>query len=111
MNFETIGLFDKQAKKLGKKYKSIKKDLKSFVENFDSIHQQATVIHKNLYKIRLANSNKNKGKSSGYRIYYYVKLKEITYLVTIYDKSEITMIDESVLMEIIKNELEIDEQD
>ena len=106
MNFDTIELFDKQAKKLGKKYKNIKKDLQSFVKNFDSIHEQAILIHENLYKIRLANSNKNKGKSSGYRIYYYIKLKETTYLVTIYDKSEISMIDESVLMEIIKTELE-----
>lgn len=27
MNFDTIELFDKQAKKLGKKYRNIKKDL------------------------------------------------------------------------------------
>ncbi len=106
MNFDTIELFDKQAKKLGKKYRNIKKDLRSLVENFDTIHKQAILIHENLYKIRLANSNKNKGKSSGYRIYYYIKLEETTYFVTIYDKSEVSMIDESILMDIIKSELE-----
>ena len=52
--------------------------------------------------MRLANSNKNKGKSAGYRIYYYVKLAEITYLLTIYDKSSIETIDEALLIEIIE---------
>ena len=106
MNFETIHLFDKQVKKLGKKYKNIKKDLALFMSDFDSIDQKAILIYENLYKVRLLNSNKNKGKSSGYRIYYYVKHKENIYLLTIYDKSEITMIDEALLIKIIKNELE-----
>jgi len=106
MNFDTIELFDRQAKKLGKKYKNIKKDLALFIRNFDSIDQQAILIYENLYKVRLVNSNKNRGKSSGYRIYYYVKHKENIYFVTIYDKSEITMIDESILIKIIKSELE-----
>lgn len=106
MNFDTIELFDKQAKKLSKKYKNLKKDLALFITNFESIDRQATLIYENLYKVRLINSNKNKGKSSGYRVYYYVKHKENIYLVTIYDKSEITMIDESMLIKIIKNELE-----
>jgi len=105
MNFDTIGLFDKQAKKLGKKYKNIKKDLAYFMSNFEAIDQQAILISKNLYKVRLVNTNKNKGKSSGYRIYYYVKHEETIYLLTIYDKSEVTMIDESLLIEIINNEL------
>lgn len=60
MNFDTIELFDKQAKKLGKKYKNIKKDLELFIVNFESIHQQAIFIYENLYKVRLLNSNKNK---------------------------------------------------
>jgi mRNA-degrading endonuclease RelE of RelBE toxin-antitoxin system len=105
MNFETIEHFDKQAKKLSKKYKNIKKDLQSFIQNFDTLHQQAISIKSNLFKIRLANSNKNRGKSAGYRIYYYIQLEETTYLVTIYDKSEITMIDEDMLVEIIEREL------
>jgi mRNA-degrading endonuclease RelE of RelBE toxin-antitoxin system len=75
------------------------------MSDFKSIEQQAILIYDNLYKIRLANSNKNKGKSSGYRIYYYVKHEETIYLLTIYDKSEVTMIDESLLIEIINNEL------
>jgi len=63
MNFETIEHFDRQVKKLAKRYRNIKKDLQSFIKNFDSIHQQATSIQKNLYKIRLANSNKTEVKA------------------------------------------------
>jgi len=102
MNFKTTELFDKQAKKLNKKYKNLKNDLNTLINNFDNLHQQATSIQKNLYKIRLANSNKNKGKSAGYRIYYYIQVEETTYLLTIYDKSDIEMIDESLLMDIIE---------
>ena len=102
MTFKTTELFDKQAKKLGKKYRNLKSDLKSLISDFDTLHQSSTTIQKNLYKIRVANSSKNKGKSAGYRIYYYIQLEETTYLLTIYDKSEIKMIDESLLIDLIE---------
>jgi len=102
MNFRTTELFDKQAKKLGKKYKNLKQDISALLSDFETLHQQSISIQKNLYKIRLANSNKNKGKSAGYRIYYYVQVEEITYLLTIYDKSEVEMIDENLLNELIE---------
>ena len=102
MTFKTTELFDKQAKKLGKKYRNLKSDLKSLISDFDTLHQSSTTIQKNLYKIRVANSSKNKGKSAGYRIYYYIQLEETTYLLTIYDKLEIEMIDENLLIDLIE---------
>ncbi len=105
MNFETTDLFDKQAKKLSKRYKSLSKDLIAFMDNFEKTHYQSTPIRKNIYKIRLANSDKNKGKSAGYRIYYYMVLGNRTYLLTIYDKSDTEMIDESLLIDIILQEI------
>jgi len=77
MNFKTTELFDKQAKKLNKKYKNLKNDLNTLINNFDNLHQQATSIQKKLYKIRLANSNKNKGKSAGYPFTTIFKLKRL----------------------------------
>ena len=103
MRFETLPLFDKQFKKLAKKYNLIKEDIESFVDGFDSLHQQATPIKNNIYKARLSNSNKNKGKSAGYRVYYYLKVDDIVYLATIYDKSEIQMIDETIVINAIKD--------
>jgi len=97
VNFETVTRFDKEVKKLSKKYNLIKEDLKDFILNFDDIHQEAITIKSNLYKVRLSNSNKNKGKSAGYRVYYYVKINETVYLLTIYDKSQIESINENTL--------------
>jgi mRNA-degrading endonuclease RelE of RelBE toxin-antitoxin system len=102
MNFETTDLFDRQAKRLSKKYRDFKTDLQHFVQDFDQMHPQSVVIRKNLHKIRLANSSKNKGKRAGYRIYYYLKLEETVYLLTIYDKAEISMIDEELLADLIE---------
>ena len=56
MNFKTTQLFDKQAKKLAKKYRNIKNDLNTFLSNFEILHLQSTSIKKNLFKVRIANS-------------------------------------------------------
>lgn len=102
MNFETSSLFDKQSKQLAKKFNLLKNDLKDFVNNFDSYHPKAINVKNNVFKIRLSNSNKNKGKSAGYRIYYYLKIEQSVYLLTIYDKSQIESINEDILMETLK---------
>ena len=102
MNFETVSRFDKEVKKLSKKYNLIKEDLNNFVVDFDNIHKEATSIKKNLYKVRLSNSNKNKGKRAGYRIYYYLKINDTVYLLTIYDKSQIESINENTLNQYIE---------
>lgn len=44
MKFETVSLFDKQFKKLAKKYNLIKEDVKNLIENFEDLHQQTTAI-------------------------------------------------------------------
>ena len=44
MNFETVSRFDKEVKKLSKKYNLIKEDLNNFVVDFDNIHKEATSI-------------------------------------------------------------------
>ncbi len=107
MNFETTETFDKEVKSLSKKYKNIKNDLIHFIESFNTIHQNAISIKNSIYKIRLKNSDKSKGKSSGYRVYYYIYHLETIYLLIIYDKSEIEMINEEILFDIIKNEVKI----
>ena len=65
MNFETVTRFDKEVKKLSKKYNLIKQDLNDFISNFDDVHHGATPINNNLFKVRLSNSNKNKVKVQG----------------------------------------------
>lgn len=41
-----------------------------------------------LYKVRIANTSANVGKSNGFRLIYYIAIKDEIYLVTIYSKKD-----------------------
>ena len=100
MSYEVLSLpeFDKQVKKLVKKYPSLKKELKVFVNNLTGNPAQGVLITENCYKIRLAIKSKGKGKSGGARIITTVLAqKEQVYLLTIYDKSDKENISDSKL--------------
>lgn len=101
VKFNTIPEFDKNVKQLAKKYHRIKSDLMAFIEAFDSEHPHSITIKKNLFKARIKNSDKAKGKSSGYRTYYYIIIDESVTFLTIYDKSEMESIDETILDSLI----------
>ena len=76
MNYRiiTTANFEKQAKKLVKKYHSLKKELTQLERNIISRHPLGTPIGKGAYKIRLAVRSKGKGKSGGLRIITYVEV-------------------------------------
>ena len=91
MNFEieSIRTFDKQAKRLSKKYPSLKTDLLKFAADLFNNPGQGKPLGKDCFKVRLQISSKNKGKSGGGRIVTCVRIvDEVIYLLTIYDKSE-----------------------
>jgi mRNA-degrading endonuclease RelE of RelBE toxin-antitoxin system len=98
--------YKREAKKLYKKYKNLIKDT-SVLEDILTQNPQAGIdLGSNLYKLRLKNSNKNKGKSSGYRIItYFIDENDVIYLVTIYDKSDTENISTEKLLDIINSEL------
>ena len=105
MNYKisTLGLFDKQAKRLAKKYPSLKKDLTEFVQSLVVHPTQGTALGNNFYKIRLAIASNGKGKSGGARIITFVKVVQSTvFLTSIYDKSEKATITDKELNEIFK---------
>ena len=86
---ETTPSFEKQAKKLAKKYPSLKSDLLQLTESLETNPAQGTLLGNNFYKIRLAIKSKAKGKSGGTRVITFVKIiNQIVYLASIYDKSE-----------------------
>ncbi len=105
MTFRFTRRFATEFKKLLKKYHHAEDDFDSFVADFAKNHQVSKTIKANIYKARIKNSDKTKGKSAGYRVYYYVVQDDCTYFLTIYDKSEKESIDESVLDEIISAEV------
>lgn len=97
----TIPLFDKQAKRLAKKYPSLKEDLSKLFNELGENAELGTPLGNNFFKVRLVISSKRKGKSSGARLITFVKIVESTViLASIYDKSERASITRKELEEI-----------
>ncbi|MFN8344233.1 MAG: hypothetical protein U0X91_04485 [Spirosomataceae bacterium] len=100
MSFEikTIESFDRQIKRLVKKSPSIKNDFTTFLEILAKHPTQGRPLGKDCYKIRMAISSKNKGKSGGARIITNIHISgETVYLLSIYDKSQKSDLDEGEL--------------
>ncbi len=76
MNFNvyTTDFFEKELKKLAKKYPSIKKDFKILVDSLKQGPFQGKALGKDCFKIRMAISSKGKGKSGGSRVITVLKL-------------------------------------
>lgn len=120
VNIITTHNFRKEAKKLLKKYRSLKSELEAFQTNLTQSPTMGVLITENVYKIRLGVKSKGKGKSGGMRIITYVHLMEKEngeidiYLLSIYDKSDYENVSENLLKEIveeIQNEITEAQQD
>ena len=102
-----------------KKYTKIRDDIKPIVEALKANNLVGDEM-KNLhleegtaaYKVRVANSSTNVGKSNGFRIIYYAVIGEKAYLLTIYSKKDDERIpNDARIMMMIKNILEGGEND
>ncbi|WP_297442291.1 type II toxin-antitoxin system RelE/ParE family toxin [Sulfurimonas sp.] len=91
MNYKVIPTpeFIKNLKTLKKKYKNITNDVLELANELENNPTMGIDLGNNTFKIRIKNSDNNKGKSVGYRIITYCinDIKEVS-LVTIYSKSE-----------------------
>jgi len=88
-NILTIPPFDKQLKRLVKKFPSLKKEYAELIEILENEPIQGSAMAKSCYKIRIAIKSKGKGKRSGARVVAHLQIVNNTvYLLTIYDKSE-----------------------
>ena len=102
-NIFTIPLFDKQAKRLAKKYPSLKSDLSNLIDKLAQEPTQGKALGNGFYKIRLPIASKGRGKSGGARIITYVKITRNTvYLASIFDKSEKSTLTDNELEKIFK---------
>lgn len=111
MNFEIIPTrqFEKEIKRLVKKFPSLKKEYSELIYSIQLNPTSGTPVGNNCYKIRIAISSKNKGKSGGARVISYVFFKQKNvYLLTIYDKSEKENVSEKELKMMV-NSLEFDD--
>ncbi len=100
---KTIPKFDKELKRLAKKYPSLKNDFFELVQGLKQQPEQGTPIGNSCYKIRLAVASKGKGKSGGARVITYLQITDTTvFLLSIYDKAEQENIPDKELAELLK---------
>lgn len=102
-NVLTIPPFDKQLKRLAKKYPSLKNEFAELLESLEQEPEQGTKLGNNCYKIRIAIASKVKGKSGGARVITnFVIAEETVFLISIYDKSEKENLTDRELDELLK---------
>ncbi len=100
---KSLDIFERQAKRLSKKYPSLKSELLELVEELKKNPTSGTAIGKNCFKIRISIASKGKGKSGGARVITNFLISDTTvYLLTIYDKSEQESLSNKELSELLK---------
>lgn len=107
MSFEvrTTPHFEREAKALAKRYRSFKDDLRGLIRELSEDPMQGTELSPGIRKIRLAIVSKGKGKTGGARVITYTICASVSegrvYLVDVYDKSDFSTVDVSVLKKMI----------
>ncbi len=98
--------FKKEAKKLIKKYASLRIEIAELGKELAVNPTIGTHLGNDVYKIRLAIASKNKGKSGGARVMSFVKIiDETVFLLSIYNKGEKDTISDKEIEELIKDYL------
>jgi addiction module RelE/StbE family toxin len=88
--------FKKDLRTLAKRYRRIRSDLQSLMQQLEAGEfpgDQISGMQLTLFKVRLRNSDIQKGKSGGYRVVYYVQTQTQIILVTMYSKSDQSDVD------------------
>ncbi len=108
MNYsiDTLPSFDKKVKKLAKKYKSLKSDLRELVKELVQNPTVGVDLGNGVHKVRMAISDKGKGKSHGARVITYTTIisveEGVITLLAIYDKAEQSTITEKEIALLLK---------
>ena len=99
---KTIPRFEKNLKRLAKKFPSLKEEYINLIKSLKENPEQGTFIGHGCYKIRIAIASKGKGKSGGGRVITNVLvIKDLVYLLTIYDKSDKENLTDKELKELL----------
>jgi hypothetical protein len=86
---KSIDVFERQAKRLIKKYPSLKTELFQLIATLKENPNMGVSIGNNCFKIRIRMASKGKGKSGGARVITNITVSGMkVYLLSIYDKSE-----------------------
>jgi len=93
--------FIKEFKILSKKYSSIKYDIDWLMDILEEDWPTWTTLWNNVFKIRLKNSNNNKGKSAWYRVITLSFKSEKIVFLSIYSKNDIESISKEQIIGLI----------
>jgi mRNA-degrading endonuclease RelE of RelBE toxin-antitoxin system len=91
VNVIALPTFTRNIRTLIKKYRNILDNIQPIVtqlENGEILGTQVAGIGYPVFKLRVKNSDNQKGKSGGYRLIYYLKTNDKILLLTLYSKSE-----------------------
>ena len=83
--------FNRNLRTLAKKYRSIRNDIQPIIEQLTQGElpgDRIAGVGYAVFKLRVRNSDTQKGKSGGYRLIYYVQTVMGIILLTVYTKSE-----------------------
>jgi mRNA-degrading endonuclease RelE of RelBE toxin-antitoxin system len=102
-NVKTISVFERQAKRLLKKFPSLKNEIQILINKLKEEPERGVFIGNGCYKIRLSIASKGKGKSGGARVITHFVLRENTvYLLSIYDISDVENLSDSEIVTLVK---------
>lgn len=101
-----------------KKYKKIYGDIKNVTDELEKGNLVGVRLENlnvpegtAVYKVRIANSSANVGKSHGFRLIYYVMIEEKIYLLAIYSKKDdIRVVSDKYIEQLIKILLEPEDE-
>lgn len=91
IQIQATGRFQRNLRKLSKKYSNIRQDIEPILEQIQQgqiLGDRIPQIGYEVFKLRVRNSDIQKGKSGGYRLIYYLKTAQSVILLTIYSKSQ-----------------------
>ncbi len=101
-NVKTISVFERQAKRLKKKFPSLKNEIQALINELKEGPTKGTPIGNDCYKIRIAIASKGKGKSGGARaITHFVFKQSTVYLLSIYDKTDIDNLSDKEILDLV----------
>jgi mRNA-degrading endonuclease RelE of RelBE toxin-antitoxin system len=103
--------FKRELRGFAKRYRSIRSDIQPLIEQLqagETPGDRLVGVKYQVFKVRLRNSDIQKGKSGGYRVVYYLKTDQEVILATIYSKSDFSDVSDQVIKDAIAQyELEI----
>jgi mRNA-degrading endonuclease RelE of RelBE toxin-antitoxin system len=85
------GAFKRQLKRLARKYRRIRADLEPIISQLQTGETPGDQIQGGgytVYKVRVRNTDTQRGTSGGYRVIYYIVRPDDILLLTLYSKTE-----------------------